>query len=551
MPDNITLTRVLLVCANPRGTNPLRTAQEDRTLRESVHFSPHGSKIEVETLNAATIDDLRRALLKSHFDIVHFSGHGTERGLVFEDTGGRLIVPSSEALAELLSRHQVSTAILNACYSLSVGRFTNVGLEFTVASAGPVADPAAIEFTRGFYDAVGAGKDIPDAYEEGLSCARLKGYAAHVVLLRRGESYKGEDRVPEDVHATRSIGMGHNVLVGIALDTSGSMQDSIRNESGGALTRLESARQAIEKIGRSVQSSLQRRASGAELDAFHLFAYAFGLRIGGVGDLFSLVRASRQIDLQSEIANRRRKYEAEARQSASGYGGLADLARGFGLGDVVNRVTDAARSQAEQSIRERIVGEIAGLLRRKAEEIGDSTLTADEVVQIWEDGGRTTLDDVEPLIYGSTPMTAAAAAIAARFERTKGSLGGNPESMLLVVSDGEPTDGDPRPEFEAIRGSGIVVVSCFVTDDNLADPRVLVGMPQSSWSSGARLMFDIASPIDETGPFARYLLGQGWAIERGARLFVQVNHSTVLEEFVRMIGTQLSDAGVELLPEGR
>jgi hypothetical protein len=64
-------------------------------------------------------------------------------------------------------------------------------------------------------------------------------------------------------------------------------------------------------------------------------------------------------------------------------------------------------------------------------------------------------------------------------------------------------------------------------------------------------MFDIASPIDETGPFARYLLGQGWAIERGARLFVQVNHSTVLEEFVRMIGTQLSDAGVELLPEGR
>ena len=64
-------------------------------------------------------------------------------------------------------------------------------------------------------------------------------------------------------------------------------------------------------------------------------------------------------------------------------------------------------------------------------------------------------------------------------------------------------------------------------------------------------MFEIASPIDERGTFARYLLGQGWAIEPGARLFAQVNHSTVLEEFVRMIGSQLSGAGVDLLPEGR
>ena len=458
----------------------MRTAEEDRTLRESVQLSPHRSRIEIETLNAATIDDLRRALLASHFDIVHFSGHGTQTGLVFEDSGGRLMVPSSDALAELLSRRQVGTAILNACYSMSVGHFTNVGLDFTVASTGPVADPAAIEFTRGFYDAVGAGMGIPDAFDEGLSCARLKGYEPDVVLLRRGESYVAKDRVPKEALATRDAGAVNSVLVGIALDTSGSMRDSIRNESGGALSRLESARQAIEKTGRSVRSNLLRRASGSELNAFHLFAYAFGLRIGGVGDLFSLVLASRQIDLKSEIGNRRRKYEAEARQSASSYGGLADLARSYGFGGIVDGVADAARSQAEQSIRERIVGEISGLLQRKAEEIGDSTLTADEVVQMWEGGGGTTLDDVEPLIYGMTPMTAAASAIQARFERTKASLGGNPESTLLVVSDGEPSDGDPRSGFKAMRGSGIVVISCFVTDDNVADPRVLVGAPQPS-----------------------------------------------------------------------
>ncbi len=62
-------------------------------------------------------------------------------------------------------------------------------------------------------------------------------------------------------------------------------------------------------------------------------------------------------------------------------------------------------------------------------------------------------------------------------------------------------------------------------------------------------MFDIASPVDERGPFARYLLGQGWLIEPGGRLFVQVNHSSVLEEFASMIGSQLT--GGDLLPQGR
>ncbi len=229
MPKKQTSRRVLLVCANPRGTDQLRTGEEDRTLRESIKLSPYGSNIHIETLQAATIDDLRQKLLASSFDIVHFSGHGTRAGLVFEDLDGRIMVPSSEELAKLLGRHQVGTAILNACYSMSVGRFSSVGLDFTVAATGPVADPAAIEFTRGFYDAIGAGMPTPDAYEEGLSCARLKGHDPKVILLRRGQCYVGEGQAESTTAAGREAGETPNDLVGIALDTSGSMSDSIRN----------------------------------------------------------------------------------------------------------------------------------------------------------------------------------------------------------------------------------------------------------------------------------------------------------------------------------
>ncbi|WP_433824961.1 CHAT domain-containing protein [Actinoplanes sp. CA-015351] len=179
--------RILLACANPRGSVPLRTGAEDRTLRQSIKLSAERDRIDIETLNAVTIDDLRRALLGKQFDIVHFSGHGTRQGLVFEDDAGQLFQPSSTALAELLARRKIKVAVLNACYSLSVGRISAIGTEYTIASDGPLSDPAAIEFTRGFYDALGAGLAVPDAFEEGKGTAALKGLTYDAILLNRGE----------------------------------------------------------------------------------------------------------------------------------------------------------------------------------------------------------------------------------------------------------------------------------------------------------------------------------------------------------------------------
>ncbi|SDT78238.1 CHAT domain-containing protein [Actinoplanes derwentensis] len=180
---------ILLACANPRGSEPLRLGAEDRTLRQSIALSANRDRIRVETLNAVTIDDLRRALLGRQFDVVHFSGHGTRRGLIFEDDVGKHFQPSSAALAELFTRRKIKVAVLNACYSLSVGRISAVGTEYTIASDGPLADPAAIEFTRGFYDALGAGLDIPDAFAEGRGAAALKGLNYNAILLRRGEEH--------------------------------------------------------------------------------------------------------------------------------------------------------------------------------------------------------------------------------------------------------------------------------------------------------------------------------------------------------------------------
>jgi hypothetical protein len=539
-------TNILLVCANPRGSDPLRTAEEDRTLRESLRLSPNRDAFQVETLNAATIDDLRRALLRKPFHVVHFSGHGTQGGLVFEDAQGNLMVPQSAALADLLQRRGVKVALLNACYSLSVGTITALGLDYTVASTGPISDPGAIEFARGFYDAIGAGTDVPDAYAEGLSAARLKGLDIDAVLLRQGEHYSPKHEGASVAEPRSATETSIRSLLGIAIDTSGSMQQSINNRSGATSTRFDEVKAALVDIGSQVQEEMKVRAHGLQ-DSFQVFLYAFGLRVGsGVYDMASLWAAAQKVDLNREVQIRKNRYEAEARRQASQYSGLASLARSYGFGGLVDSVTSATVG----SVREKIVAEVADLVLEEAARIGDRTLTAGELATLFDEApvsadGRL-LDHV---LFGATPMASAAAQLRDRFRRT--SVDPFDVRTLLLISDGEPTDGDPRAPLQEVRDSGVNVVACFVTGDDVANPRVLHGAPLPGWTESARLMWDVASPIDEGGPAARFLLANGWSIERNAKLFVQVNHSDVLKEFARMAASHFSSANAAMLPRGQ
>ena len=94
---------VLVVFANPRGTDPLRLGTEERAIYQSIRLSRNRDRISLTTCHATTIHDLRRALLENEFQIVHIAGHGSDVGLILEDElGGQYIVPQ-QALADLFT----------------------------------------------------------------------------------------------------------------------------------------------------------------------------------------------------------------------------------------------------------------------------------------------------------------------------------------------------------------------------------------------------------------------------------------------------------------
>jgi hypothetical protein len=211
----------------------------------------------------------------------------------------------------------------------------------------------------------------------------------------------------------------------------------------------------------------------------------------------------------------------------------------------VESVSQAAMSSA----RDQIVAEVGNLVLTHAKRLGDSTLTAKELAALFDSAPvQSDARVLEHVIFGLTPLRGAASEIASRFERM--GTAGYDQRTLLVISDGDPTDGDPRPYFAAMRRAGVNIVACFVTDADIADPRNLVGTPVAGWPKGANLMWEIASPLDESSAAAHYLLAHGWSIEQGAKFFVQVNHSDVLKEFVRVSASYFSSQTSTLLPRG-
>jgi len=540
---------VLVVFANPHGTSPLRLSEEDRAITESIRRSRQRDAITLTKCHAATVHDLSRALLDEEFRIVHISGHGTHSGLVLEENdGSRFVVPQA-ALAKTFSAYAspngpLECVILNACYSVSTGTLASLGVPYTIAMEGPISDQAAVEFSRGFYDAIGAGKDITFAYEEGCRRVDLAAPGTQFVsrLLRIGECYKAPAKVEPEANDNRSIETITPLLIGLGVDLSGSMRGNIRNNFGGAMTRLEGFRRSLQETVAGISKDLGQFAQEKK-PPVDVFAYGFGLRHRLVphADLFSLIKVGRDVVSPGEIERLKEKHTNEVRRQyekkAGQYGGIADVARRY-FGSYVDQIERSYRTQAETEVKNRVLAEVADRVASRLQTMGETTLTIQEVVDFWDQSGQA-FEEAEELIFGATPMCGALKEIKERFERELKQRPPETLATLFLLSDGEPTDGSPKDILEAIRGLGVTVVSCYVTDKDVAAPRTLYGHPLADWPREAQLMFDAASQVSDDSDFSNFLLRKGWSIYPDSKLFVQLNHTDVLNEFMDILALPL------------
>jgi NTP pyrophosphatase (non-canonical NTP hydrolase) len=172
---------VLLVAPAPNDQDRLHLSREQRAIEKAIRQATRRDSITVTTLPSATIDDLRTEMMRQKYDVVHFLGHSDSKGLVFEAEDGSTTYVELENISSFFQSHQETEClVLNACNSLE--NVNSPIARVTVGMAAQVGDEAAIEFARGFYDALGEGKSFENAVQEGRHSAELKSLGKQLPL---------------------------------------------------------------------------------------------------------------------------------------------------------------------------------------------------------------------------------------------------------------------------------------------------------------------------------------------------------------------------------
>jgi hypothetical protein len=178
--------KILILIANPNipDFEPLQVYSEAVRIDEAIKRSKHRDRFQVVIKPAVGEIELQRALVEEQPQIVHFAGHGAgEHGLVLEDDAGKMKFVGTDALEQLFGifdAGEIECVLLNACYSEEQAVAIHQSVDCVIGMNRPIGDQAAIRFSEGFYDALGAGRDYDTAFNLGRSAINLAGSSEYL-----------------------------------------------------------------------------------------------------------------------------------------------------------------------------------------------------------------------------------------------------------------------------------------------------------------------------------------------------------------------------------
>ncbi len=169
-PTPATPTKILFLAANPIDKERIQTDKEHRVLVAELQRGRHRDKFQFLLPQiGATASELLRAM-NDKPNIVHFSGHGETNGILIANENNQTQLMPLPALLRLFKplKGVVQIIVLNACYSAEQAKALSESGPYVVGHNMPIEDPAAISFSRGFYNGLGEGKSFEEAYNDAM-----------------------------------------------------------------------------------------------------------------------------------------------------------------------------------------------------------------------------------------------------------------------------------------------------------------------------------------------------------------------------------------------
>lgn len=170
--------KALFLAANPADTSRLKLDEEIREITAKIRAAEYRDRIELVSLWAVRPDDLLQALNTHKPQIVHFSGHGSRQGeIILLDESGASKPVSAAALQALFKtlKDNIRLVILNACYSRQQALAIVEVIDNVIGMKEAIGDRAAISFAASLYRAIGFGRSVQEAFEQGRVALMLEG----------------------------------------------------------------------------------------------------------------------------------------------------------------------------------------------------------------------------------------------------------------------------------------------------------------------------------------------------------------------------------------
>ena len=169
---------VLFFAASPNGVTPLALDEECREIDQKIRAAEYREELQLITKWAVRPDDLLQYLNQYRPHIVHFSGHGSgSEEIILLDSKRRPKAVSKAALKQLFSalKDNIRVVVLNACFSRPQAEAIAEIIDCAIGMRKAISDEAAIAFAATFYRALGFGRSVKEAFDQGRTALMLDG----------------------------------------------------------------------------------------------------------------------------------------------------------------------------------------------------------------------------------------------------------------------------------------------------------------------------------------------------------------------------------------
>lgn len=143
------------------------------------------------------------------------------------------------------------------------------------------------------------------------------------------------------------------------------------------------------------------------------------------------------------------------------------------------------------------------------------------------------LDRLRKYMYGFTPMRDAMSRSLEAFRQYPESR----DRVLVVVSDGDSTDGNPLPIAHQLRKEGASIAAVYLTSDAHTPRRRIYDHDDPDWHIGQRTLFAMADRVAAATHPMPVLASIGWQIPSSGEgaLYTTVHSASALDEFCSVL----------------